>query len=139
MTLWGIEPLLVVELLALGIGAGFLAGLLGVGGGMVMVPFLTLILSQRDVAADLAVKMAIAVAMAILTARSAATPRCVSNAARKGTMTMPPPTPSSPARKPAPTPSRPSSTTSSGSIPSSVIAARRAALAPHATRRGSPA
>ena len=75
MTLWGIEPLLVVELLALGIGAGFLAGLLGVGGGMVMVPFLTLILSQRGVAADLAVKMAIATAMATILFTSLSTMR----------------------------------------------------------------
>ena len=37
----GLERLLVVELLALGTFAGFLAGLLGIGGGMLMVPFLT--------------------------------------------------------------------------------------------------
>jgi uncharacterized membrane protein YfcA len=61
-----IEPLLVAELLLLGTATGFLAGLLGIGGGMVMVPFLTLILSHRGVAGDLAVKMAIATSMATI-------------------------------------------------------------------------
>ena len=51
---------LVVELLLLGTAAGFLAGLLGVGGGMMLVPFMTLLLSQRGVEPGLAVKMAIA-------------------------------------------------------------------------------
>ena len=61
-----IEPLFVAELLLLGTATGFLAGLLGIGGGMVMVPFLTLILSHRGVAGDLAVKMAIATSMATI-------------------------------------------------------------------------
>ena len=39
-----IGPALVAELLALGLVTGFLAGLLGVGGGMMMVPFMTCIL-----------------------------------------------------------------------------------------------
>jgi uncharacterized membrane protein YfcA len=64
--LLGVDGPLAAELLGLGCGAGFLAGLLGVGGGMMLVPFLTLILSQRGVAADLAVKMAIATAMATI-------------------------------------------------------------------------
>jgi uncharacterized protein len=63
---WGIDAQLGVELLGLGCCAGFLAGLLGVGGGMMLVPFLTLILSHRGVAPDLAVKMAIATAMATI-------------------------------------------------------------------------
>jgi uncharacterized membrane protein YfcA len=57
---------LVAELLALGCTAGFLAGLLGIGGGMLMVPFITLILSQRGVGAALSVKMAIATSMATI-------------------------------------------------------------------------
>ncbi|WP_101048510.1 sulfite exporter TauE/SafE family protein [Macromonas nakdongensis] len=61
-----LEPLLIAELAALGLFSGFLAGLLGIGGGMVMVPFITLILSGRGVAPDLAVKMAIATSMATI-------------------------------------------------------------------------
>ncbi len=61
-----LEPLLILELALLGIGTGFLAGLLGIGGGMLMVPFITIILSTRGVGPDLAVKMAIATSMATI-------------------------------------------------------------------------
>ncbi len=61
-----LESLLIVELALLGIGTGFLAGLLGIGGGMLMVPFITIIMSHRGVAPDLAVKMAIATSMATI-------------------------------------------------------------------------
>lgn len=61
-----LEPLLIVELAVLGVGTGFLAGLLGIGGGMLMVPFITIIMSNRGVAPDLAVKMAIATSMATI-------------------------------------------------------------------------
>ncbi|WP_137894791.1 sulfite exporter TauE/SafE family protein [Ramlibacter sp. 2FC] len=61
-----LEPLLIAELAVLGLGSGFLAGLLGIGGGMLMVPFITIILGQRGVAPDLAVKMAIATSMATI-------------------------------------------------------------------------
>jgi len=61
-----LEPLLIAELSALGLFTGFLAGVLGIGGGMMTVPFVTYILTQRGVAADLAVKMAIATSMATI-------------------------------------------------------------------------
>jgi uncharacterized membrane protein YfcA len=61
-----LEPQLIVELAALGLCSGYMAGLLGVGGGMVLSPFLTFILSARGVPAGLAVKMAIATAMATI-------------------------------------------------------------------------
>ena len=60
------EPLLIVELAILGVGTGFLAGLLGIGGGMLMVPFITIILANRHVSPDLAIKMAIATSMATI-------------------------------------------------------------------------
>jgi uncharacterized membrane protein YfcA len=61
-----LQPQLIFELALLGICTGFLAGLLGIGGGMVMVPFLTFMLSHRGVDADLTVKMAIATSMATI-------------------------------------------------------------------------
>lgn len=61
-----LEPTLIAELAALGLLTGFLAGLLGIGGGMVMVPFLTLMLGDQGVSPDLAVKMAIATSMATI-------------------------------------------------------------------------
>jgi uncharacterized membrane protein YfcA len=57
---------LVLELLLLGVCTGFLAGLLGIGGGMLMVPFLTMIFSNRGIEPGLAVKMAIATSMATI-------------------------------------------------------------------------
>jgi uncharacterized membrane protein YfcA len=61
-----LSPLLIVELATLGLATGFLAGLLGIGGGMLIGPFMTLILSALGVPADLAVKMAIATSMATI-------------------------------------------------------------------------
>ncbi len=61
-----LDPLLLAELAVLGVCTGFLAGLLGIGGGMIMVPFLTFMLTARGVAPDLSVKMAIATSMATI-------------------------------------------------------------------------
>lgn len=57
---------LLLELLLLGCAAGFLAGLLGVGGGMLMVPFMTLLLSARGMPAQHVVKMAVATSLATI-------------------------------------------------------------------------
>lgn len=64
--LMNFEPLLIIELAVLGLTTGFLAGLLGIGGGMLIGPFLTLILSHRGLSADLSIKMAIATSMATI-------------------------------------------------------------------------
>ena len=61
-----LSPQLIAELAMLGICSGFLAGLLGIGGGMVMVPFISIILSQRGVEDGFAVKMAIATSMSTI-------------------------------------------------------------------------
>jgi uncharacterized membrane protein YfcA len=61
-----IEPYLALGLLLLGACTGFMAGLLGVGGGMLLVPFMTMLLSYQGVEGSLAVKMAIATSMATI-------------------------------------------------------------------------
>lgn len=66
---------LLLALLALGCLTGFLAGLLGIGGGMLMVPMLTAVLEARGVPAAMAVKMAIATSMACITGTSLASLR----------------------------------------------------------------
>jgi uncharacterized membrane protein YfcA len=69
------DLLLAAELLALGGCIGFLAGLLGIGGGMLMVPFLTFILDNRGVPTDQAFKMAIATSMGTILFTSIASVR----------------------------------------------------------------
>lgn len=57
------DPLLILALLAMGTFGGFAAGLLGIGGGMVLVPFITMIFTARGFADELVVHMAIATSL----------------------------------------------------------------------------
>ncbi|MCY7371885.1 MAG: sulfite exporter TauE/SafE family protein [Polaromonas sp.] len=61
-----LELLLVVQLLLIGSCTGYLAGLLGIGGGMVMVPFVSLILEARGYPADYTLKIAVATSLATI-------------------------------------------------------------------------
>jgi uncharacterized membrane protein YfcA len=57
---------LILMLLLMGAGAGFAAGLLGIGGGMVLVPFVTMIFTARQFPPELVVHMAIATSLATI-------------------------------------------------------------------------
>jgi uncharacterized membrane protein YfcA len=59
---WG----LIAILLVMGAAGGFAAGLLGIGGGMVLVPFITMIFTARDFPPELVVHMAIATSLATI-------------------------------------------------------------------------
>jgi uncharacterized membrane protein YfcA len=59
---WG----LIAILLIMGAGGGFAAGLLGVGGGMVLVPFVTMIFTARGFPPQVVVHMAIATSLATI-------------------------------------------------------------------------
>ena len=58
--------LLILELVLLGLCTGFLAGLLGLGGGMLMVPFMTLMLAARGFPETHTVKIAVATSLATI-------------------------------------------------------------------------
>ena len=60
------EWTLLAPLLALGAAVGFLAGLLGIGGGMTIVPLLTILFAAKDFPADHVVQMAVATATAAM-------------------------------------------------------------------------
>jgi uncharacterized membrane protein YfcA len=57
---------LVLVLLLMGVGGGFAAGLLGVGGGMVLVPFVTMIFTAKGFPPAVVVHMAIATSLATI-------------------------------------------------------------------------
>jgi len=66
---------LVGALLVLGGAVGFLAGLLGIGGGMTMVPLLTIVFTRQGFAPDHIVHMAVATATATILFTSVASMR----------------------------------------------------------------
>lgn len=59
-----LDPLLIFWLLLLGSCGGFLAGLLGIGGGMVLVPFTTVLLEGHGFPQALSLKVAVATSLA---------------------------------------------------------------------------
>lgn len=61
-----LDPVLVAELLALGCTAGFLAGLLGIGGGMVLVPALVFVGTQVGFAPEYGIRSAVATSLATI-------------------------------------------------------------------------
>ena len=69
------DPLIVAGLLVLGAFTGFAAGLLGIGGGMLMVPFMTMMLERIGFPADQVVKVAIATSLTTIVFTSMASVR----------------------------------------------------------------
>jgi uncharacterized protein len=69
------DPAHIASLVVLGALSGFTAGLLGVGGGMLLVPFLTVIFSAENFAHEHVVKMAIATSLATILFTSASSVR----------------------------------------------------------------
>ncbi len=61
-----LDPQLILELALIGTCTGFLAGMLGIGGGMVMVPFVTMILTSQGYPPDYTLKMAVATSLATI-------------------------------------------------------------------------
>ena len=60
------DPLMILSLLAMGAFGGFAAGLLGIGGGMILVPFMTMIFTALDFPPAHIVHMAIATCLATI-------------------------------------------------------------------------
>lgn len=61
-----LDPLIVVELLALGAFTGLMAGMFGIGGSMLMVPFMIWLMERLGVSPDWQVQAAIGTALATI-------------------------------------------------------------------------
>jgi uncharacterized membrane protein YfcA len=61
-----VDIIVIVVFLLLGAAVGFCAGLLGIGGGMVLVPFMTMLLTAKDFPKEFVVHMAIATSLATI-------------------------------------------------------------------------
>jgi uncharacterized membrane protein YfcA len=61
---------LIIAFLVLGAATGFAAGLLGIGGGMLLVPFITFLMVMKEFPSDLIVHMAIATSLATIMSTS---------------------------------------------------------------------
>ncbi|MFM1860026.1 MAG: hypothetical protein RL133_1526 [Pseudomonadota bacterium] len=66
---------LLIALLVLGAATGFLAGLLGIGGGMTMVPFLTMLLTAQGFPTGEIIKVALATSLSTILFTSASSVR----------------------------------------------------------------
>jgi uncharacterized membrane protein YfcA len=69
------DPALFGAFLVLGAGVGFLAGLFGIGGGLIIVPLLTLVFSRQGFPPEHVVHVAVATAMATILFTSVASMR----------------------------------------------------------------
>lgn len=69
------DPFLLIALIGLGAGTGFLAGLLGIGGGMTMVPFLTMLLTAQGFPTGEIIKVALATSLSTILFTSASSVR----------------------------------------------------------------
>jgi uncharacterized protein len=61
-----LDPQLILELALLGLAVGFIAGLLGIGGAMLMVPAMSIILDSRGYPSEYTAKMAVATSLATI-------------------------------------------------------------------------
>jgi uncharacterized membrane protein YfcA len=62
----GLDPILILACAGVGAGAGFLGGLLGIGGGVVIVPALLLLFDVRGLAVERAAEVAVATSLATI-------------------------------------------------------------------------